>query len=104
MSNPQSTRRTRAVLASLNLVLLGVVGIALWPAPAGAQAPAGVGRARGEYTMVAGEISAGSYAVTYIVDSANQEVLAVRWDQGRAQLQSIGYRDLAADAVAAPVR
>lgn len=100
-----SRARVRAALFTLNLALVGVVAaIALSPSPAGAQATAASNRARGEYTMVAGEISAGSNAVTYIVDSANQEVLVVRWDQSRAQLQSIGYRNLAADAVAAPVR
>lgn len=101
-----SRTRVRAALATLNIALVGVVvAVALSPSHAGAQATAtNAARARGEYTMVAGEISAGSNAVTYIVDSANQEVLVVRWDQSRAQLQSIGYRNLAADAVAAPVR
>ncbi len=105
MSQTVSRTRMRAALATLNLALIGVVGaIILSPTPAGAQATAAANRARGDYAMVAGEISAGSNAVTYIVDSANQEVLVVRWDASRAQLQSIGYRSLAADAVAAPVR
>jgi len=99
-----SRTRVRAALATLNIALVGVIAaVTLWPTPAGAQAP-GATRARGDYTMVAGEISAGSNAVTYVVDSANQEVLVLRWDQSRAQFETLGYRDLAADAAAAPVR
>jgi len=104
ISQPKSRTRVRAALATLNIALVGVVGaVVLWPTPVDAQAP-GAARARGDYTMVAGEISAGSNAVTYVVDSANQEVLVLRWDQSRSQFQSIGFRDLAADAAAAPVR
>lgn len=103
--NPTVSRtRVRAALATINIALVGVVALTLWPTTVGAQAPVGASRARGDYTMIAGEIAAGSNAVTYVIDSANQEVLVLRWDRSRSQFQTIGYRDLAADAVAAPVR
>lgn len=103
MNQTVSRTRVRAALATLNIALVGVVALTLWPTTVGAQAP-GASRARGDYTMVAGEISAGSNAVTYVVDSANQEVLVLRWDRSRSQFQTLGYRDLAQDAAATPAR
>ncbi len=93
-----SVRRTRLLIG----INAGLAGLALAAALAGAQA--GGGRARGEYTMVSGATSAGGPQAVFIVDSANQEVLALRWNQGRQSLDTIGYRSIATDAAAKPGR
>lgn len=58
-------------------------------------------RARGEYTMVSGRFREGGSSAVYIVDSSNQEVVALRWDTGKQQMTGIGYRSIANDARAA---
>lgn len=56
-------------------------------------------RARGDYTMVAGRTSqGGTQQVVYVVDSANQEVVALRWDQTKRLFTGVGYRSLGGDA------
>lgn len=95
METPQ-TKRARSVagpLIALNaglLVVLGIVSIA--------QAQPGA-RARGNYAMVGGEYLGGGGAnAVYILDAANQELIAVKWDESRKVLDGIGYRDLNKDA------
>jgi hypothetical protein len=97
-----TTSRTR-LLIGLNA---GLAALALAAALAGAQAAGqpGTGRARGEYTMVSGATSAGGPQAIFVVDSANQEFLALRWNQGRQSLDTIGYRSIATDAAAKPGR
>jgi hypothetical protein len=68
-----------------------------------AQAAAG-GRARGEYTMVAGRIVGGSGHAVYVFDANNQEMVTMMWNQSSRAMDVIGYRDLRADASAQPVR
>ena len=104
-SRPRSRAALRGVLASANVALLVLVGVVVvQPKSADAQAPVGSQRARGDYTLISGDISAGSTAAIYIIDSANQEVLTMRWDNSRLTLTTIGYRDLQADAAAIPSR
>lgn len=95
METPQ-TRRARSVtgpLVALNAVLLVVLGIV---SIAHAQPGA---RARGNYAMVGGEYLGGRGAnAVYILDAANQELIAVKWDESRKVLDGIGYRDLNKDA------
>ncbi len=93
-----SVRRTRLLIG----INAGLAGLALVSALAGAQA--GAARARGEYTMVSGATSAGGPQAIFVIDSANQEVLALRWNQGRQSLDTIGYRSIATDAAAKPGR
>lgn len=83
-------------------LLAGVLAIAFWPQSAtGQPAP---GRIRGEYTMVSSKTIMGSADAIYVLDSANRELVAMRWDQGRRSLVGIGYRNLDADTVIAPAR
>ncbi|GJQ30545.1 MAG: hypothetical protein HBSAPP03_24290 [Phycisphaerae bacterium] len=95
----------RGGLVAANVVLLAVlIGLSLvTPAGAGheAQPP---GRARGEYTMVAGKISSGGSSVVYVVDTSNQEVVAMKWDASRQTMTGVGYRSLSADSRATPGR
>lgn len=93
--------RRRWLLAT-NLALAAGVAIAAASLPAsGTQSS----RARGQYTMVAGEIRAGGDASgIYIVDSVNEEMIVVRWDDNRNTLTGIDYRSLAADNERKPGR
>lgn len=94
-------RHTRGLIV-LNGALLAV--LALVTLAPGSHAQRGATRARGEYTLVSGEIVGGNANAIYILDSANQELVAVRWNDGSKVLDGIGYRDLQADAQAQPGR
>lgn len=55
--------------------------------------------------MVAGKTSAGgSNSAVFILDAANREMVAVRWDQSKRSLTGIGYRNLDTDAKSQPGR
>jgi hypothetical protein len=69
---------------------------------AGAQ-PASA-RRPGRYTMVGGRVQGGNTSAIYILDSTNQEMVAVRWDDSRKVLAPIGFRDLTADTQVRPGR
>lgn len=94
----------RAPLAgaiALNALLLAVLAFKMLPQRAEAQGPAPAAastRARGEYTMTTGKPNVGGPDVIAVLDAANQEMLFLRWDQSRQQLQTLGYRSLSADA------
>ncbi|MBL8762088.1 MAG: hypothetical protein JNL50_12380 [Phycisphaerae bacterium] len=90
-------------LAVVNGALILALGLVMLSAPATAQ-PGNPARARGEYTMVAGKTVSGSNAAVYILDAANREMVAVRWDQTRKSLVGIGYRNLDTDSKAQPGR
>jgi hypothetical protein len=101
MARPHTiTIRTRSLQLA---ALLAANACAFWflVTPASSQQVIRPGdlRARGEYTMVAGKTSSGGSTDTvYIVDSANQEVVALRWDQTKKILNGVGYRSIQADA------
>jgi hypothetical protein len=91
----------RRSLIVLNVVLLLVLAaVALSPR---ALAQRG-SRARGEYTMVSGRIIGGNSHIVYILDGANQEVLAAKWNESSKSVDVIGYRDMQADAQSQPGR
>jgi len=77
----------------LNAVLLLVLAAVTFGPMAGAQA-----RARGEYLMVGGRVPGSNSSAIYVVDTTNQEMLVVNYNQNSKQLGGIGYRNLAADA------
>ncbi|MCX5689359.1 MAG: hypothetical protein NTV94_06155 [Planctomycetota bacterium] len=99
------TKANRPLLV-LNLALLAaLLGLMYIP---GAQAqnantPAG-SRNRGDYTMISGRTNAGGADAIYVLDSANQELVALRWDAAKQSLTGIGYRNLSADAKSVPGR
>lgn len=88
-------RRPHQGLIALNAVLLGL--LALVTLAPGAQAQARK-RPPGQYAIVDGRIQGVAEAAIYVYDSSNQEMLALRWDRSRKALQTLGHRDLAADA------
>lgn len=92
-------------LLLLNAVLLLLLALVTASMPAEAQnAAAPPGRARGEYTMVAGRTTAGGASVIYIIDGANQELIALRWDNSRQTMTGIGYRLIATEERSDPGR
>ena len=104
MPRPPRTPGRHTGLLALNGVLIVALGaVTLLPASeAGAQrstAPgADIRRARGDYTMVSGQFQGLAESGIYIIDAANQELVAVRWDRSRRNLAPIGFRDLSFDA------
>lgn len=96
---------SRRGLIAANVVLLALlVGLSM-VTPAGAQnSGQPPGRARGEYTMVAGRTNSGGSSVIYVLDATNQEVVALKWDQSRLTMSGVGYRSLTGDSKVTPGR
>lgn len=95
----------RGLLAA-NLVLLAALAVLSWAPWAGAQnaGDRAGGRARGDYTMIAAHTAAGGSSVVYILDSNNEELVALKWDQSTSAMQGVGYRNLSTDLVSKPGR
>lgn len=81
----------RALLAlnALLLILLGAVTFA--PAATAQQ------RVRGTYTMAAGRVLGLEPSAVYILDTVNQEVIAVFYNPNTKAIEGIAHRNLAAD-------
>lgn len=98
-------RATRRGLVILNAGLLAVVaGLWAWsPASAGRDPgaawaqEAAKGRLRGQFLMVSGKLQGSPTNAVYIVDTANQELLSLKWDRTGQRLQGLGWRDMAKD-------
>ncbi len=88
------TQTRRGLVLANAALLLVLAAVTLAPA---SSAQRGGGRARGEYTMVAGKITGSSAHAVYIVDSSNQDMIAVRWNETTKSLDGLGYRDLKED-------
>lgn len=95
--------RTSRTLIALNGALLATLALVTLAPSADAQRrqPA---RARGDYSMVAGRIVGGNAAGVYILDTVNQEMIAVRWNQANKSLEGVGFRDLTRDVQLNPGR
>lgn len=92
-------------VVAVNVVLLAaLVSMTIGPGAAAQPAAGTPQRARGDYTMLSGKTNTGNTSAIYVLDAANQEIIALRWDASRQKLISIGYRDLDADAKAPPTR
>ncbi|HYC99917.1 MAG TPA: hypothetical protein VEB22_01715 [Phycisphaerales bacterium] len=94
---PLRPRRGRlsALVAVNALLLAATLGALLTPR---ADAQVGSPRARGSYLMVSGRASGVSGNVVYIVDSVNQELVALRYQRAAGRLEPIDYRSIAADS------
>ncbi len=90
---------TRTGLLIVNVALLLALGMVVLSSRAGAEGQPG--RPRGEYVMVSGRVQGAPSNAIYILDTVNQELLAVRWNAGNKRLVGVGYRNLAADMQAA---
>ncbi|RMH27261.1 MAG: hypothetical protein D6693_05645, partial [Planctomycetota bacterium] len=82
-------KQFRALIALNTALLLALAAVTLAP-PAAAQA----GRARGEYAMISGQIQGREESAIYLVDTANQEMVALIWDRQRNNLLPLGRRSL----------
>lgn len=83
-----------AVNAALAIALLLVEFAPL----ANAQPAQASSRPRGDYTLIGGEIQTGNSDAIYVIDSVNQDMIVLRWEDGRNVLEGVGYRDLDADS------
>jgi len=81
-------------LLALNGALLLVLGAVTFGPSAEAQV-----RARGSYTMVAGGVNGSASGAVYIVDTTNEELIALTYDPNSKELVGVGFRSLAADVV-----
>ena len=79
-------------LLIVNGLLLMLLGVVTFGASADAQS-----RARGSYTMVAGGVNGSSSGAVYIIDTTNQELMALTWDPNQQTLVGVGYRNLVQD-------
>lgn len=84
-----------SALLALNAALAALALAGLYAPRAWAQSPP---RARGNYLMVSGHASGVSGNVIYIVDSVNQELVALRYLRAPGRLEPLGYRNLASDS------
>jgi hypothetical protein len=91
---PEPRRGGRRLLGllALNAALLGLLAAVTFSPAADAQ-----GRARGSYLMAAGNVKGAQAGAVWIVDTVNQELIAVTYDPNAKTVEGIGYRDLAAD-------
>lgn len=100
---PSTKSPVRRLVALNAALLLALLGVTLAPS-AGAQTAANATRARGEYTMVGGDVSGATANAIYVIDAANREIITLLWDNSRRRLQGVGYRDLVLDLTADPTR
>jgi hypothetical protein len=84
-------------LVAVNLLLLGVLAYGSLAPNAQAQ-QAAASRAGGRYGMVSGVVQNVYPGVVYVIDEANQEVVAVMWNESIRQFTGVGYRDLKSDS------
>jgi len=87
---------TGRMMTRMNLVLAGGVVVLAVVGMAGAQATE-ARRVGGQYTCVGGQTLGGYTNVIYVLDSANREMVALRWNDATKQLEGAGYRDLVED-------
>lgn len=102
---PRSARRSGLVV--LNLLLLSVLGAVTLAPGAGAQPMRGEPqsqRVRGDYALVGGMSLGDNAATVYVLDSANRELVALRWNDSTKSLEGVGFRDLVRDANSDPDR
>jgi len=83
-------------LIALNLLLLAVLAVVTFMPDASAQV-----RARANYTMAAGGAPGTAADVIWIVDSVNQQLIAISWEPNQRELIGIGGRSLMRDAAVA---
>ena len=82
-------------LLAVNMVLLSALFIFQFESPARGRAVDP--RPRGSYLMVTSTMEAGNSEVLYLIDDANREMVALRWDQVSQAFIGLGYRDIDRD-------
>lgn len=100
MPHANDRPHSRRMLTLVAVQVIAAIVLIMWPSGATGQSglkPSDL-RARGDYTMVTGKTNSGGPSVVYLVDSANQEMVALRWDQSKQAMAGVGYRNLGADS------
>lgn len=97
------TRSSRRLLGVNIALLIGLAVVTLMstlhtPYSTAQVVPNAAQRPRGEYTMISGRYQGSTTAAVYILDAANQEVIALRWDRNNNRFEGIGYHNLKDDA------
>jgi hypothetical protein len=100
-----SLLRQHPKLIALNAALLAALAVATFTTsrPADAQTTLAkpgeqAGRLRGEYTMIPGKFQGGTASAIYIIDAANQELVALTWDRSNNRINPLGHRSLLDDS------
>lgn len=95
-----ATKRRVFPLVIVNVVLVGVLAFVEFGPVALAQPAMAdpTARPRGQYTLVGGRVQTGNANAVWVIDSANQEMVVLQWEDGRNLIKGIGYRDLDDDA------
>jgi len=84
--------RTHKVLVATNAALLGCLALATAGVEQNtANAEAQPDRARGSYTMISAAAQGQPGDALYVVDNANQDMLVLRWNSSRNQLEGVDY-------------
>lgn len=86
----------RHSLVLLNGLLLAALAVMTLQPSAAAQP--GANRPRGSYLLLAGRMIGGPSHAVYVLDTANQELLGLRWDSSGQRLEPFGYRNVATDS------
>ncbi|HYE02288.1 MAG TPA: hypothetical protein VD963_03530 [Phycisphaerales bacterium] len=82
----------------VNVVLLGVLGVVTLAGAQPSRQNDGTQRGRGEYTAVSGRIQGSTANGVYVLDTTNQELLALRWNRNDKRVEVFGFRDLKQDS------
>ena len=80
-------------LLALNAALVALLAAVTFGPKVDAQA-----RPRGDYTMVAGGVKGANSSAVFIVDTVNQEMMAITYNVQDKVLEGIAYRNLAEDS------
>ncbi|MBL0870743.1 MAG: hypothetical protein IBJ18_09240 [Phycisphaerales bacterium] len=91
--------KSQRVLVAVNMALLAALALASMTrgqSAAGNQPQ----RGRGQYVAVPAKAQGLSTGVLYIADTANEELVALRWDKGTGSFEVVGFRDLVNDVAA----
>lgn len=87
----------RMALVAVNAGLLLALGyVTLAPAATAQQAQ----RPRGEYLLLGGQMTGSPSSGVHVIDTSNQEMVTLKWEQSRQAFEGIGFRNLRDDAQA----
>jgi hypothetical protein len=91
--------KSQRVLVAVNMALLAALALASMTRgqPSAGNQPQ---RGRGQYVAVPAKAQGLSTGVLYIADTANEELVALRWDKGTNSFEVVGFRDLVNDVAA----
>ena len=85
----------RVALVAANAALLLVLGaVTLAPTADAQQAQ----RPRGEYMVLGGQMTGSPSNAVHVIDTSNQEMITLRWNQANKAFEGLGYRNLRLDA------